>query len=474
MRITNPMIMNRMQLNFNRNAQQVDKLYNQMSTGKRVMFPSDDPILAGRALKFRTNVNETEQYQRNVGQGLSWMEITEGAFKNVTNITGRIRDLLVQGASDENSFNDRKKIVTDIEQLVKQLGTEMNVSYTGRYVFSGYRTDQPPVIQKDDPDALFNITQVFSGKNIEKIDVLQSGNANGIDTFSYTADMDIMKLAYSNGVHSGTMTLELGGGVIPFVSYPSLNDNGSGTTPPTSVDLSAFGTNEVYYIEDTGTFVLGSAIVEQMRVDGLALEVKYDKTGLEKGDLNPLVYFECIDKNTGKEYNMDHQDVEYEFGVSTRININSLAKNVYTDKMYADLVDFCNMFMSMPISTLDGIMASNPGMSEEQAKEILHTEEDQLRRMSQQRFNSLLGLLDAHSANVMREQTDLGSRMSRLELIEGRLEEDRINYKKLLSDSEDVDYTEAAMEMRLAETVYQAALQVGAKIMQMSLADYIR
>jgi flagellar hook-associated protein 3 FlgL len=185
-----------------------------------------------------------------------------------------------------------------------------------------------------------------------------------------------------------------------------------------------------------------------------------------------------LDKTDGKQYNMDNQDMEYEFGVSTRININSLAKNVYTDKMYADLVDFCNLFTSMPTNTLDSIMAANSGppdpMTEAQAKEILQTEQDQLRRVSQQRFNNLLGLLDSHSAVVMREQTDLGSRMSRLELIEARLEEDRINYKKLLSDNEDVDYTEAAMEMRLAETVYQAALQVGARIMQLSLADYIR
>ena len=461
MRITNPMIMNRMQLNFNRNARQVDKLYNQLSTGKRIVFPSDDPILAGRALKFRTNVIETEQYQRNLGQGLSWMETTEAAFKNVTNITRRIRELLVQGASDENSFEDRRKIVADIEQLVKQIGSEMNVSYAGRYVFSGYRTDQPPIIQKDDPTALFEINQSFIGTNIEKIGVLQL-NPTGVDTFIFKEGCSVVKLAYS-GDSVSVPTVTLGGNIVNVNDFQSIND----------IDLDNLQPDQVYYIKNTGTLILGRDIAGDMRTKGQTLTVNYEKSGLQKGELNPIVYFNCIDKNTDKIYNMDNQDIEYEFGVSTRININSLAKNVYTDKMYADLVDFCNLFTTMSANTLDSIMAAT-GMAEDKAKEVLQTEQDHLRRMSQQKFNSLLGLLDSHSSVVMREQTDLGSRMSRLELIEARLEEDRINYKKLLSDNEDVDYTEAAMEMRLAETVYQAALQVGARIMQLSLADYIR
>jgi len=550
-----------MQLNFNRNARHVDTVHNQLATGKRIIFPSDDPILAGRALKFRTSVFETEQYQRNVGQGLSWMEITEGAFRNVTNIVGRIRELLVQGASDENGFSDRQKIVTDIQQLVNQLGTEMNVSYAGRFVFSGFRTDQPPVIQRDDPDAHFNITQLFSGKDVEKIDVLQLNNTPGGSTFNYVSDLDVIKLAYSKGVDALSVSVNVPvtvrvfdsladapasfdpgdpdtmapnevfffrdtgdvhrGGNVPadvdvvsfpatpdeadldglapneiafcettgtllpgnrfsaaastaVQTFPSLNDDGS--VPPAPVDLSALGPDDIFYIEDTGTFILGSDLALQMRAGNLSLEINYDKTGLDKGDLNPMVYFDVIDLTTTppRPYNMNDQDMQYEFGVATRININSLALNVYTDKMFADLMDFCRLFRETPTNTLDTIMAANPGMSEADAKEILQTEQDQLRRMSQQRFNSLLGLIDAHNSGIMRENTDLGSRMNRLELIEARLEEDRINFRRLLSDNEDVDYTEAAMEMHLAETVYQAALQVGARVMQMSLADFIR
>lgn len=130
----------------------MNKLYEQMSTLKKIQRPSDDPIIAGRSLKLRLNVLEAEQHQSNVQEAVSWMESSEAALSNIQEILKDIRTRCNQAASDSLATEDREKIKEDILQLYKQVQTESNATYAGRYLFSGYKTDQPMYI--DDPGNL--------------------------------------------------------------------------------------------------------------------------------------------------------------------------------------------------------------------------------------------------------------------------------------------------------------------------------
>ena len=106
------MITNRMMVNINRNVRNVNTFFGQISTGKRFQVPSEDPISAARALKFRTSLKETQQYQRNLQQGMAWMEIAERGFQSIDSLMQRLSELSVQGATDTYTFEDRKKQTT--------------------------------------------------------------------------------------------------------------------------------------------------------------------------------------------------------------------------------------------------------------------------------------------------------------------------------------------------------------------------
>jgi flagellar hook-associated protein 3 FlgL len=86
----------------------------------------------------------------------------------------------------------------------------------------------------------------------------------------------------------------------------------------------------------------------------------------------------------------------------------------------------------------------------------------------------MLTLMERHTSNISTQDTNLGSRIVRLELINERLLSDRINYTDLMSDNEDVDYFEVVMRLSAAEAVYAASLKAGASIIQLSLADFLR
>lgn len=145
MRVTNQMMTNRMLTNINRNLGLLNKYNTQGASGKKIQMPSDDPIIASRALKFRTILSENQQYMKNSEQANSWIDVTEAAVQNINTISGKMKELCQQGASDTYSTEDRKKLLTEFNSLLEQLEQELNTTYMGRYIFSGFKTDTPPI-----------------------------------------------------------------------------------------------------------------------------------------------------------------------------------------------------------------------------------------------------------------------------------------------------------------------------------------
>jgi flagellar hook-associated protein 3 FlgL len=110
-------------------------------------------VVAARALKLRTDVAEIEQYQRNLKDAKSWMDITESALSDIGDILQRARELAV-GSDGGESPVDLLSTAMEIRQLRRQLINLANSTYAGRYIFSGFKTDQKFM----DDDGTFAIT----------------------------------------------------------------------------------------------------------------------------------------------------------------------------------------------------------------------------------------------------------------------------------------------------------------------------
>jgi flagellar hook-associated protein 3 FlgL len=89
-------------------------------------------------------------------------------------------------------------------------------------------------------------------------------------------------------------------------------------------------------------------------------------------------------------------------------------------------------------------------------------------------LSKLLGDLDDELGNLLRVRAGLGARMNRVELAAGRLEDDNVNFTKLMSKNEDVDIAEAIMKLQNEENVYRASLATGARVIQPSLVDFLK
>ncbi|MBR4175585.1 MAG: flagellar hook-associated protein FlgL, partial [Lachnospiraceae bacterium] len=167
MRITNKMMNNNTLRNINSNKEYLDKLNNQMASGKKIVRPSDDPVTAIRALKLRSNLSEiTQYYDRNTNDANAWLQATQDAVESTKEILTSMKSKFTTGATGTNTVESRNAILSELQALSKQIYDDGNADYAGRSLFTGYRTSTDLVVQDEDLKgntfAYKGITETFS------------------------------------------------------------------------------------------------------------------------------------------------------------------------------------------------------------------------------------------------------------------------------------------------------------------------
>lgn len=142
MRVTNQIMTKNTLANINNNKLALSNIEDRYNTGKKVQRPSDDPVIAIRALKLRNNLTEIKQYyKKNVPDARSWLQLTESTLVQVSDICTTLHTLSTQGSQDTLTVEDRRSIVKTMRQYREQIYVEGNANYAGRFVFTGFKTD---------------------------------------------------------------------------------------------------------------------------------------------------------------------------------------------------------------------------------------------------------------------------------------------------------------------------------------------
>jgi flagellar hook-associated protein 3 FlgL len=127
---------------------QVSKTQLQMSSGKKVVTPSDNPTAAVQILQLQHSIDLTNTYQTNINAAQAALGSEENALSNGTDILQRVRELAVQANSGILSDQDRQAIAQEMQQhLAGLLGLANSQDGNGDYLFSGYSTGTLPFNQ---------------------------------------------------------------------------------------------------------------------------------------------------------------------------------------------------------------------------------------------------------------------------------------------------------------------------------------
>lgn len=143
MRISNKMVFGNYAANLGRNEEIIHQKNGQISSGRRILMPSDDPGGTVRSMLFRTNITEIEQYTFNSENAKCLLNGTDDTLVKFDDFLQRACELVIRGGNDSNSPETREPIAAEIDKIRDGLIDLANTNIDGRYIFAGERIQNP-------------------------------------------------------------------------------------------------------------------------------------------------------------------------------------------------------------------------------------------------------------------------------------------------------------------------------------------
>lgn len=198
MRVTSQMLSNNFMRDVNTNLENMSKLQTQMTTGKEIQKPSDDPTKVARVLQLNSDISANTQYSSNIEDATNWLDTTDTALGQAGDALQRIRELLVSSGDAAYGTDEKKAIKNEINQKISELSQIMNTNYDGKYIFGGTRSSTKPVDTQTDPTT-GNTTLSYYRRDGQPIDV-SSPPATVQDTNEYSMIKASLSVEISQGV----------------------------------------------------------------------------------------------------------------------------------------------------------------------------------------------------------------------------------------------------------------------------------
>ena len=145
MRVTNFMMAYNTNYNLNQNLRRLDQVQNWLSTTKRINKPSDDPTGIVNTLRYTSTINEAEEYLEKISEARNFMNATDSALANVTDILHRANELTIEGINGTSSEPAREAIAAELRQLKDQIGLIANTTFGSKHIFAGTNVTQAPL-----------------------------------------------------------------------------------------------------------------------------------------------------------------------------------------------------------------------------------------------------------------------------------------------------------------------------------------
>jgi flagellar hook-associated protein 3 FlgL len=159
-RITPAMVTSATLNDLNSSLAAMSRTTDELSSGKTILEPSDNPYGASQVIDLQSQLDGLSAYESNAQDGIAWENVASSAMANMNEVTGRVRELLVQGANGTYNESDLEAMALQVEQLTESIKQDANTQYAGQYVFSGTATTTAPYEQGEDDEYKGNAESV--------------------------------------------------------------------------------------------------------------------------------------------------------------------------------------------------------------------------------------------------------------------------------------------------------------------------
>ncbi|SHI43457.1 flagellar hook-associated protein 3 FlgL [Clostridium cavendishii DSM 21758] len=145
MRVTNKMLSNNFLRDMRTNLNNIQTLQGQLSSGKEIRRPSDNPFKVARSMQLHSDITENKQYNENIKDTLNNLDATDTSLGQATSVFQRMRELLVSAGNAAYGSDERKAIKDEFNQKVEELTQVLNTNFDGSYIFGGTKSTSKPL-----------------------------------------------------------------------------------------------------------------------------------------------------------------------------------------------------------------------------------------------------------------------------------------------------------------------------------------
>lgn len=151
-RITPAMVTGSTLNNINSALASMQRTSQELSSGKTISEPSDNPYGASRVIDLQSQLEGLNSYASNAQDGISWENTAGSAMGSMSQAVERVRELLVEASNGTINQSDRETIALEVEQLTQAVKQDANAQYAGQSVFSGTLTTTAPYQQGENDE----------------------------------------------------------------------------------------------------------------------------------------------------------------------------------------------------------------------------------------------------------------------------------------------------------------------------------
>ena len=127
--------------------EKIQSVQSKISSGKNIVFASDDPVGAVELSGLNDISSKVQQYINNAELSLSRLQMMDDTLEATKNVFIRTKELAIQAANDVLAPSDRESIALEFDELKKELISLANTKdSTGAHLFSGFKTQTVPFV----------------------------------------------------------------------------------------------------------------------------------------------------------------------------------------------------------------------------------------------------------------------------------------------------------------------------------------
>jgi len=457
MRVANTMVYNMVQSNLGNSARAMNDAAETAITGNRILTLSDDPIGVSQSLNIQSGLDGFEQVERGISFGNSWLTASENALTQSQNLIADTKILAAQMANSSISPADRIAAAEIVQNTIEEITSLANTKVGDRYIFSGSKTDKPAFTEPTTEVRTFEIMGSFEDTDDFSFNFMDQGNL--------TLDVaDIIPLADPTDPSDVTKALA-----------SLLNAN----LKQANLDFQTeTGSHAVITGVSSGTNSEGNNILTFTFAEGLDVDNDHDINLGFVDDSEPAttltVSEQTIDTEGGFDYKGDSSPFSIKIGDST-VAIGNNGEEIFSD-MFQTLAELKisltnDTFVDTP--AVVAVAAASAEGTEGEEGYVPPVEEvvgvDAITGVKDTMLNSLDDDFDILNVAI----TSVGTKMNRMDIKETIYQDLTLSETERLSGIVDADITEAITNLQQKQLAYQAALSASAKVMELSLLDYL-